>query len=131
MTDRPTLVVMEGLTSYLDPVLGEAMVGALCRRFEKGEIVTDASSWLTKKVQRVFSLMWKTAKEEVQWVRWGIDPKKLERVHDGLKLAEMVPFVTVNREARSRLGRVLRGLFWFLDLFKVTRETFVLCRYEF
>ena len=129
--DRPTVVVIEGLTSYLDPVLGEAMIGALCKRLEKGEIVMDASSWLTKKVQKVFSLMWKTAEEEVQWVRWGINLKKLERVHDGLKLVDVAPFVNVDRKARKRLSPLLRGLFRSMELFKVTRESFVLCRYEY
>ncbi|KAK5656830.1 hypothetical protein OQA88_4378 [Cercophora sp. LCS_1] len=131
--DRPTIVVMEGLTSYLDPVLGEKMVVALCTRFgEKGgEIVTDASSWLTKKVQKVFSLMWKTDEEGVQWVRWGIGPRGLEGLYDRLRAVEVVPFVSADTEARRRLGVVLRGFFWLLGLFRVTRETFVLCRYEF
>ena len=130
--DRPTVVAIEGLTSYLDPVEGEAMVGALCRRFDKGEIVMDAASWLTRKVQRVFSLMWKPAEEEVQWVRWGIDLKKLEGMHERLKLVEVVPFVRVDDGgARERVGWLLRGLFWCLGLLRVTRESFVLCRYEF
>ncbi|KAM7189033.1 class I SAM-dependent methyltransferase [Naviculisporaceae sp. PSN 640] len=72
--DRPTVIVMEGLTSYLDPVEGEAMIATLCSHFKKGEIVMDASNWLTMRVQRIFSFVWKTG-SDVQWVRWGIDPR--------------------------------------------------------
>ncbi|KAK1759039.1 putative O-methyltransferase [Echria macrotheca] len=128
--DRPTVIVMEGLTSYLDPVEGEAMIATLCAHFGKGEIIMDASNWLTRRVQRMFSLIWKTG-SDVQWVRWGIDPRGLEKVCDGLRLEEVQPIVTNKSVPRARAGPVMRVIMWMLSLLPVTRNTFCFCRYTF
>ena len=42
--DHPTIIVLEGLSSYLDPTEGEALVSNLCKYFKTGEIVMDAAS---------------------------------------------------------------------------------------
>lgn len=128
--DRPTLIVMEGLTSYLDPTEGQAMISTLCTHFKTGEIVMDASSWLTRRIQRFFSLMWRTG-SSVQWVRWGIDPKGLEELHQGLMLVEVQPLVTVKTVPRSKAGPALRVLMCILPLLPITRNAFCFCRYSY
>lgn len=66
--NRPTLVIMEGLSMY------EAMVKALCARFpEGGEVLVDVFHPLARRTQKVFGLMWRTG-SSIDWVRWCPSP---------------------------------------------------------
>lgn len=82
-TDRPTIVVAEGLTMYLRPVVGVALFTRLADRFA-GELVVDTYSragvalqWANRVVRRAGATL-----------RWGIDdPADLERI-GGLRVLE-------------------------------------------
>lgn len=74
-TDRPTLVVAEGLTVYLVPEDGFALFRRIVAHFPTGEVFFDAYSKLGIKTQKVNSVV-RRAKATL---RWGIDdPHELE-----------------------------------------------------
>jgi O-methyltransferase involved in polyketide biosynthesis len=81
--DRPTLVVAEGLTMYLDPDAGREMFRAIVERFPSGEVFTDAYSKLGIRLQKTNSVV-RRAKATL---RWGIDPEELAEV--GLTLVSV------------------------------------------
>lgn len=75
--DRPALVVAEGLTMYLEPAAGRALLRRLAEHFPSGEMIFDAYSRLGIKLQKTNSVV-RRAKATL---RWGIDdPAELERL---------------------------------------------------
>ena len=74
--DRPTLVVAEGLTMYLDPAGGLELFRRVVERFDSGEVFIDAYSKLGIHMQKTNSVV-RRAKATL---RWGIDPEDLEAV---------------------------------------------------
>jgi O-methyltransferase involved in polyketide biosynthesis len=91
--DRPTVVVMEGLTMYLQPSEGEDLIRKLCERFPSGDLMFDSTGWII-----LAMIKWVGWLMPATWVKntgvqftWSIDdPKALEKLHDGLKLVEEV-----------------------------------------
>jgi O-methyltransferase involved in polyketide biosynthesis len=67
--DRPTLVVAEGLTMYLEPEAGRALLRRLADRFPSGEMFFDAYNTLGIRLQKANSVV-RRAKATL---RWGID----------------------------------------------------------
>lgn len=67
--DRPTLVVAEGLTMYLEPEAGRALLGRLADRFPSGEMIFDAYNTFGIRTQKANSVV-RRAKATLQW---GID----------------------------------------------------------
>ncbi|WP_158895367.1 class I SAM-dependent methyltransferase [Amycolatopsis anabasis] len=81
--DGPALVVAEGLTMYLDPEGGRALLRALAARFPSGEMVFDVFGSLGIKLQKLNPVV-RRAKATLSW---GIDDAhELERL--GLTLVE-------------------------------------------
>lgn len=74
--DRPTLVVAEGLTMYLDPEGGLELFRRVAEHFDSGEVFIDAYSKLGIRMQKTNSVV-RRAKATL---RWGIDPADLEAV---------------------------------------------------
>jgi O-methyltransferase involved in polyketide biosynthesis len=74
--DRPTLVVAEGLTMYLDPDAGRELFRRVVEHFPSGEVFVDAYSKLGIRMQKTNSVV-RRAKATL---RWGIDPEDLEEV---------------------------------------------------
>ncbi|MGB3437964.1 MAG: class I SAM-dependent methyltransferase [Actinophytocola sp.] len=81
--DRPTLVVAEGLTMYLDPAAGLELFRSVVERFPSGEVFTDAYSKAGIRLQKTNSVV-RRAKATL---RWGIDPADLEEA--GLTLVSV------------------------------------------
>jgi O-methyltransferase involved in polyketide biosynthesis len=81
--DRPTLVVAEGLTMYLDPDAGRELFRSVVARFPSGEVFIDAYSKAGIRLQKTNSVV-RRAKATL---RWGIDPEELEGV--GLTLVSV------------------------------------------
>ncbi len=67
--DRPTFVVAEGLTMYLEPEAGRALLRRLADRFPSGEMFFDAYSTFGIRIQKLNSVV-RRAKATL---RWGID----------------------------------------------------------
>lgn len=72
--DLPTLVVAEGLTMYLVPEEGRALLRRLAEHFPSGEMFFDAYSRLGIRTQKLNGVV-RRAKATL---RWGIDAKELE-----------------------------------------------------
>lgn len=127
--DRPVLVVAEGLLMYLPEEEGTALLRRIVQQFPTGEIVFDAySRAMVRLVSRLATV--RGAKVEL---RWGIqDPKELEQLVPGLRLAEDVPFLTmpdlVARMAKSRttgaIHRLMGRLPFYRHLVRHVRYTF-------
>lgn len=64
--DRPTLVVAEGLTMYLEPEAGRALLRRLAERFPSGEMFFDAYSRFGIRTQKANSVV-RRAKATLQW----------------------------------------------------------------
>lgn len=107
-TDKPVLVVAEGLVIYLPVHEGLALFRAITERFPSGEIVFDAySRWMLRRTARL-----PTVRKTGAVLHWGIDdPHEIEREVPRLHLVSAVPFLgmpeLVERTARSRLQRAI------------------------
>ncbi|KAI8629806.1 S-adenosyl-L-methionine-dependent methyltransferase [Xylariaceae sp. FL1651] len=91
-TDRPVLVVMEGLLSYLKPDDGEMLLKRLVERFKEGELHFDCMN------TTVLSAARKDHKAAVSQTgsvfQWGIDdPRDLEKLHSHLKMLEVIRYL--------------------------------------
>jgi O-methyltransferase involved in polyketide biosynthesis len=126
--DRVTLIIMEGLTSYLPPEEGEEMIKMLCDHFkgEGGEMITDITGRLTGWVSRGFSFVWRM-KSRVDWVRWCVEPREFEGLHPGLSLVEADSWTEM--DTKGRFGWGMRALLWALRRVEVGRNSWVWCRF--
>ncbi|WP_319662648.1 class I SAM-dependent methyltransferase [Streptomyces ipomoeae] len=84
-TDRPVLVVAEGLTMYLTAEEGPNMLRTLIAHFPHGELLFDTYSRFAVRSTRSLTLFRKTGAR----LAWGVDdPRELERRIPGLRLIE-------------------------------------------
>ncbi|KAK8091113.1 hypothetical protein PG994_000618 [Apiospora phragmitis] len=75
-TDRPTLVLMEGLTPYFDEATGKRLVRRLAEHFSSSSS-SSSSITITRATGSTFA--------------WGFDdPRELERLHPRLRLRDCV-----------------------------------------
>ncbi|MFC0625504.1 class I SAM-dependent methyltransferase [Kribbella deserti] len=106
--DRPTLVLGEGLTMYLDPVGAPALLSALVRYLPSGEMAFDFYSRSGLKAQKLNSIIRRAGAT----LTWGIDDaSELEPL--GLKPAErfgVLDFITP--EVLERASRGIRAQMW-------------------
>ncbi|TPX10129.1 uncharacterized protein E0L32_001326 [Thyridium curvatum] len=84
--DRPTLVIMEGLTLYLTEEEGHKLLRSLVERFPQGgQIIFDAFSTWAIWVQNYTGPVQNTGAK----LHWGIDdPRALLKLHERLKLLD-------------------------------------------
>ncbi|KAK8105569.1 O-methyltransferase [Apiospora kogelbergensis] len=83
--DRPTLIIMEGLTMYLPERDGLAMLRRLLQRFSSGALIFDAVGSLTFRLQSMSGVMRKTGAR----LTWAIDePRHLELLDERLRFVE-------------------------------------------
>ncbi|WP_217181459.1 class I SAM-dependent methyltransferase [Streptomyces sp. AC495_CC817] len=86
-TDRPVLVVAEGLTMYLAADEGPRALRNLVDRFSHGEMVFDTYARFAVRSTRSMALFRQTGAR----LAWGVDdPRELEREVPGLRLVEAV-----------------------------------------
>ncbi|MFF5157655.1 class I SAM-dependent methyltransferase [Streptomyces sp. NPDC000348] len=86
-TDRPVLVVAEGLTMYLAADEGPRVLRGLVGRFPRGEMVFDTYSRFAVRSTRSMTLFRRTGAR----LAWGVDdPRELERDVPGLRLVKSV-----------------------------------------
>jgi O-methyltransferase involved in polyketide biosynthesis len=80
-SDRPALIVAEGLTMYLTPEDGHELIRRLVAKFPSGELICDVFNKLGIKAQKLNT----PVRRAKATLRWGVDdPRELER--DGLTL---------------------------------------------
>ncbi len=70
--DRPTLVVMEGLLPYLEPAQAQQLIGRICTRFPRGQIIFDMVGWFFIHIQAWSSPIGRTGAT----LRFSMDNKR-------------------------------------------------------
>jgi O-methyltransferase involved in polyketide biosynthesis len=126
--DRPTLVIFEGLSMYLKPEEGTALLQTLVARFPAGgEIVFDALSKVVMKVQRWIPFVRKTGAT----FHWGIDdPARLVELDPRLKLrdnlvgAQMVEMTGVEQRPGVMTALILAVIPAFRNMSRLLRFEF-------
>lgn len=105
-TDRPVLVVAEGLTMYLAADEGPRALRNLVARFSRGEMVFDTYARYAVRSTRSMALFRQTGAR----LAWGVDdPRELERDVPGLRLVEAVSaYATADGVDLRHLPRALR-----------------------
>jgi O-methyltransferase involved in polyketide biosynthesis len=88
--DRPTVIVMEGLTMYLLPQDRDRLIQRLAEHFPFGQILFDCMSWWTCKISDMRLLVQGGFK--ARFIGPVDDLGPLEKLHDGLKLRDVVDF---------------------------------------
>ncbi len=128
-TDRPVLVVAEGLVQYLSEETGVALFRRICERFPSGQIVFDAYSRL---MNRMIGLM-PAAKEMGISLTWALDePRLLEERIPRLKLISEVPFLSMPElVARLSASRIQRAIYDLLARTNLMRHAIRHLRYRF
>ncbi|KAI1149777.1 S-adenosyl-L-methionine-dependent methyltransferase [Nemania diffusa] len=91
-TDRPVLVIMEGLLSYFPPAEATGLLGRLVEKLEEGELHFDC---MTAKVLKSSQENPKAAPEKAgPLFQWAVDDlKDVERIHPHIKLIEAVRYI--------------------------------------
>jgi O-methyltransferase involved in polyketide biosynthesis len=86
--DRPTIVVMEGLVSYLTEEEGKSLLRRLVQRFSRGgELLFETiTEWLISKQSKVAAL--NKTEARLQWAAG--DPKSLENLDPRLRMEEAI-----------------------------------------
>ncbi|MGI5212127.1 class I SAM-dependent methyltransferase [Plantactinospora sp. CA-290183] len=126
-TDRPTLVVAEGLTMYLPPEEGAALLRRLAATLPGGEMTFDFYSRTGIKLQKTNPVVRRAGAT----LRWGIeDPRELEPL--GLTLVECLDasyFAT--SDVLSRLSPAMRWRVRLAALVPAFRSMGRMLRYRF
>ncbi|RYP66833.1 hypothetical protein DL769_005928 [Monosporascus sp. CRB-8-3] len=125
-TDRPTAVVFEGLTPYLEEATGKALIRRLAEHFKTGQLIFDTVGPATVSLQ----LLVEPVKKAGAKFTWGVnDAEALTRLHPRLKLRdclrppEMKGFNHVIQPTRAFLS-IYRRLPWFRNLSLCLRYDF-------
>ncbi len=124
--DRPTMVVAEGLTMYLDPEGGLELFRRVVEHFPSGEVFIDAYSKLGIRLQKTNSVV-RRAKATL---RWGIDPEDLEEAGLTLVSARNAEGF-VPEEDWQYLPAPRRVLYRAMLRIPVLRDTGRILRYRF
>ncbi|KAK4209548.1 S-adenosyl-L-methionine-dependent methyltransferase [Rhypophila decipiens] len=133
--DRPTIIVMEGLSAYLQPEEGQAMISNICSHFSstqssgpvgENEMIFEAINGFTLALQGLLGYLKKTEAA----VYWGVDDvRSLEKLHEGLVLVEEHPVCSLEGVVNSPLaGRIF---WWLCSWFEVSRNSLRHLRYVF
>ncbi|KAK4451386.1 S-adenosyl-L-methionine-dependent methyltransferase [Podospora aff. communis PSN243] len=128
--DRPTVVVMEGLTMYLEPEDGKKMISVVCGHLEKegGELVLDCLGWLALSIQGFYHF----TKQTSSTLRWAIDDTKvLQEEHKGLEVLDVVPLCSLNEAGRWPFFHAGKPFMWIGRYFAATRGFIRYLRYRF
>ncbi|MET9660187.1 class I SAM-dependent methyltransferase [Streptomyces sp. NPDC006510] len=132
-TDRPVLVVAEGLTMYLAADEGPRALRNFVARFPRGEMVFDTYARFAVRSTRSMALFRQTGAR----LAWGVDdPRELERDVPGLRLVEAVSaYATADGVDLRHLPRALRIRLRFdtevLSRLPVLRRVGHISRYAF
>ncbi|OTB01865.1 hypothetical protein M426DRAFT_63254 [Hypoxylon sp. CI-4A] len=99
--DRPTLVISQGLTMYLDEKDGKGLIKRLVEHFNSGQLLIDHIGSITVSLQNRIAAVAATGAT----LKWGVDdPKLLEDIHPQLKLVECLGPAELGGFSRMPLG---------------------------
>ena len=127
-SDKPGLVIAEGLTMYLQPSEGEELLRRLIAHFPQGgEMVFDTFSRLGIKLQKLNPVVRKAGAT----LYWGIDEiSELERL--GLTLVSKLDSTDyATPEVKDRLSGSLRAQLWVAGLFPAFKKMGRILRFRF
>ncbi|RSN35524.1 class I SAM-dependent methyltransferase [Amycolatopsis sp. WAC 01416] len=127
-SDKPGLVIAEGLTMYLRPSEGEELLRRLIAHFPQGgEMVFDTFSRLGIKLQKLNPVVRK-AKATLYW---GIDEiSELERL--GLTLVSGLDSTDyATPEVKERISTSMRAQLWVAGLFPAFKKMGRILRFRF
>lgn len=122
-----TFVVFEGLTMYLQPAQGRALVETLTSYFVGGrnQMAFDCVNWLSLLGQRLEPILSSTGSR----FSWGIDePAELEGWHQGLRLRDTV--LAFDNPENKHLPGVVQWIFWVLSWIPGLRTMGMYLNYE-
>ncbi|RYP11224.1 hypothetical protein DL764_000180 [Monosporascus ibericus] len=116
--DRPTAVVFEGLTAYMEKATGKALIRRLAEHFKTGQLIFDTVGPISIYLQSLLKPVMKAGAK----LTWGVhDAEALARLHPRLKLRdclrppEMKGFNHVTQPTRAFL-LIYRRLPWFRNI---------------
>jgi O-methyltransferase involved in polyketide biosynthesis len=110
-TGRPAFVVAEGLTMYLDPMGGPALLSALVHTLPTGQMAFDAFSRLGIRLSKLNTVV----RRADATLHWGIDDAAELRPL-GLELIEVLQAPDfVPPEYADRLSRSLKVQLWITE----------------
>ncbi len=122
--DRPTLIMAEGLTPYLQPDQGLALFKALGARFPQSEVVIDILSQLGCNLAMLEGTISATGAK----LTWGIDdPEDLARMVPGLAFAEELADY---RPEMNQLGWYTAPFFWLVLKLAIVRNMGRIVRFK-
>lgn len=126
-SDRPALIVAEGLTMYLKPETGTELVRRLVAKFPSGGLICDLFSRTAIKIQKLNTPVRKAGAK----LYWGVDdPRELERC--GLTLESSLDAAHwATPDVLAKLGRGTRLQLRMLKVFPVLARTAHIVRYRF
>lgn len=125
--DRATFVVFEGLTMYLQPAQGRALVESLTSYFVGGrnQMAFDCVNWFAVMGQRLDPIITETGAA----FSWAIDePRELEGYHRGLRLRD--EFLATDNPENRNLPAIVRWTFWVCSWVPGLRTMGRYVRYE-
>lgn len=127
-TDRPTLIVMEGLLTYLVEDEVKSLLLQFCERFGQGEMLFECIN--TALLEEISQKPVKSVSEAGAIFQWAIDdPKSLEGIHPQLRMAESVSFAEAN--GVEKLTLVNRTILYLISWVPRLREKGRFLRFEF
>lgn len=125
--DRRTLVVFEGLSMYLKPSQGRALIEQLTGYFVRAgnQLVFDCFNWFPLLVQRFEPIVASTGSR----MSWAINnPRELEGWHQGLHVTgEILPS---DNPENVRLPIIMRWFCWIVSCIPGLRTSATYLRYE-
>lgn len=124
--DRPTLMVAEGLTMYLNEDDGTALLRRIVDRFPSGELQFDAFNWLGIKSQWLNAVVRKSGST----LYWAINgPDDIVTAVPGTTVLQWVP--VFESDAFSRIGGVYKVMAFVMDRIPGVRTMAQFHRYAF
>lgn len=126
--DRKTFVVFEGLTMYLWPDQGRALIEMLTNYFvaEGNQMAFDCISWLPVMIAHRMEPIVRNTGSAFHWA--VDDPTELEEWHEGLQLKETI--LGIDNPGNADLPALTRWLLWMVSWLPFMRTQARYVRFE-
>jgi O-methyltransferase involved in polyketide biosynthesis len=127
-SDRPTLVVAEGLMYYLKEEEVKSLVKRIAEKFPSGQIMFDAISKLYLKMQKTNVGISATGAR--MW--WGVDdPRELETWNPRIKLVTNLSVMDKNFPNIKKMSGGMKAVLSVLSLIPALKNMGLMLRYDF
>lgn len=125
--DRPTMVIFEGLTMYLEPADGASLLQRLTTHFQSGQLIFDCCSPATKFLMNL--VVWFRSDWSFKF-NWTMNnPKSVEKLCPGLVLKDQVPMTTA--PGINRMSLQGQWVLWIMSWIPILRSPFSYLRCTF